>query len=146
MPRMIGSGLSRREREILEVLYRTGRATAAEIAAELPEPPSYSSVRSTLTILEAKGHIRHEEEGKRYVYLPTRAPQEAARSALRGVLDTFFGGSMAGAMQTFLSEREGREMSRKELEEMAAILDRARANAAPAGERKEEESTDGPRD
>lgn len=127
MPRMIGSGLSRREREVLEVLYRAETATAAEVAAALPDPPSYSSVRSTLAILEEKGHVRHEQDGKRYVYRPTRAPREAARSALRAVLDTFFGGSMAGAVQTFLSDGETARLSPQELEEMAALLDKARA-------------------
>jgi predicted transcriptional regulator len=127
---MIGTGLSRREREVLEVLYRAESATAAEVAAALPDPPSYSSVRSTLAILEEKGHVRHEQDGKRYVYKPTRAPREAARSALRAVLDTFFGGSMAGAVQTFLSDEEAARLTPQELEEMTALLERARASRA----------------
>jgi predicted transcriptional regulator len=83
--------VSRRERQILDVLYRAGRATAAQIQQAIPHPPSYSAVRTLLRILEDKGHIRHEEDGARYVYLPRIARDHARRSALRHVLNTFFG-------------------------------------------------------
>ena len=126
MPRMIGTGLSRREREILEILHRQGRATAAEIHAALPDSPSYSAIRSVLRILVAKGHARHEEEGKRYVYLPTESRPAAAQSALRGVLQTFFGGSLTDAVKTFLSDTDA-DLSEEELSELAALIARARA-------------------
>jgi predicted transcriptional regulator len=132
MPHMIGTGLSRREREALDILNRLGRATAAEIGAALPDAPSYSAVRSVLRILVAKGHARHEEEGKRYVYLPTAPRPLAAQSALRGVLATFFGGSLTGAVKTFLSDEDAR-LSEAELSELAALIDQARADA-PGGE------------
>lgn len=124
MPRMIGSGLSRREREILDVLYKKGQASAAEVHASLPEPPSYSAVRTLLGVLLEKGHIRHEVDGKRFLYLPTRAPQEAGRSALRQVLDTFFGGSLAGAAKTLLSDEDA-TLSDEELAQLAELVAQA---------------------
>lgn len=128
MPNMIGTGLSRREREALEILNRLGRATAAEMQAALPDAPSYSAVRSVLRILVAKGHARHEEQGKRYVYRPALPRPQAAQSALRGVLQTFFGGSLTGAVKTFLSDEDGR-LTEAELSELAALIDQARAGA-----------------
>ncbi|MDQ2798859.1 MAG: BlaI/MecI/CopY family transcriptional regulator [Armatimonadota bacterium] len=125
MPRMIGAGLSRREREILDILHRRGRATAAEILAALSDSPSYSAVRSVLRILVAKGHARHEEEGKRYVYLPTQPRPAAAQSALRGVLQTFFGGSLTDAVKTFLSDTDAR-LTEEELSELAALIEQTR--------------------
>lgn len=126
MPRMIGTGLSRREREILDILHRQGRATGAEILAALPNSPSYSAVRSVLRILVAKGHARHEEEGKRYVYLPTQPRPAAAQSALHGVLQTFFGGSLTDAVKTFLSDTDAR-LTEDELSELAALIEQTRA-------------------
>jgi predicted transcriptional regulator len=125
MPRQIGSGLSRREREILEALYGKGSATAAQVHQALADPPSYSAVRTTLTILEDKGHVRHEVQGKRYVYLPTQPRQAAAKSALAGVLSTFFGGSIAGAVRTFLTEADV-EVADEELAELSALVEAAR--------------------
>src|SRR5690242_21147664 len=106
MPKMIGSGLSRREREILNILYGHGKASAAEVLAGLPQPPSYSAVRSLLRVLEGKGLVRHEQEGKRYLYRPTQPRSTAARSALKGVVQTFFSGSLERAVRTFLSDSE----------------------------------------
>ncbi len=126
MPKMIGSGLSRREREILDVLYKQGKASAAEVHANLPEPPGYSAVRTLLGVLVEKGHIRHESEGKKFVYLPTRPRQEAARSALKQVVDTFFGGSLAGAARTFLSDEET-DLSDEELSQLSEIVAQAQA-------------------
>jgi predicted transcriptional regulator len=125
MPRMIGTGLSRREREILEILYRLGKASAAEVLEALPEPPSYSAVRALLRILEEKGHIRHEEEGKRYLYLPTQPRNAIARTALKNVLQTFFGGSLEDAVKTFLSDADT-NLSDEELDRMAQMLEEAR--------------------
>lgn len=132
MPHMIGTGLSRREREALEILNRLGQATALEIQAALPDAPSYSAVRSVLRILVAKGHARHEEQGKRYLYLPTESQPQAARSALRGVLQTFFGGSLSGAVKTFLSDEDA-DLTEAELSELAALIDQARSRAQGDG-------------
>ncbi|MES2460874.1 MAG: BlaI/MecI/CopY family transcriptional regulator [Armatimonadota bacterium] len=129
MPKMIGSGLSRREREILDVLYKQGRASAAEVHASLPEPPSYSTVRTLLGVLSEKGHIRHEVEGKRFLYLPTRPRQDAARSALRQVLDTFFGGSIAGAARTLLSD-DDTNLSEEELSQLSELVAEAQVTQA----------------
>jgi BlaI family penicillinase repressor len=125
MPRMIGDGLSRREREILEVLHRLGRAGVGEVLEALPNPPSYSSVRSILRIMEEKGHVTHIEEGKRFLFSPTEASQSAAKSALKGVLKTFFGGSLEAAVKTFLTDREA-DLSAEELASLAAMIDQAR--------------------
>src|SRR4029078_10085385 len=89
--------LSRRERQILDILYERGEATAADVQIALPEPPSYSAVRALLRILEEKGHVRHKQDGPRYVYLPTLARDNAKRSALRHILKTFFDRSGATA-------------------------------------------------
>ena len=132
MPHMIGTGLSRREREALEILNRLGRATALEMQEALPDAPSYSAVRSVLRILVAKGHARHEEQGKRYVYLPTTPQPQAAQSALRGVLATFFGGSLSGAVKTFLSDEDA-GLTEAELSELAALIDQARTRAQGDG-------------
>jgi BlaI family penicillinase repressor len=123
MPRMIGTGLSRREREILDILYRLGRASAAEVLEALPEPPSYSAVRALLRILEEKGHIRHE--GKRYLYLPTQPRNAIASTALKNVLQTFFGGSLENAVKTFLSDTDA-NLSDEELDRMTQLLEEAR--------------------
>jgi predicted transcriptional regulator len=122
---MIGAGLSRREREIVDALNRLGKATAGEIESAIPTPPSNSAVRSILRILEEKGHVRHEEDGKRYLYLPTAPRPAAARSALTGVLDTFFGGSLATAVKTFLSEADA-DLKEEELEDLARLVEDAR--------------------
>jgi predicted transcriptional regulator len=131
MPRMIGKGLSRREREILEVLYRQGQATAAEVQAALSDPPTYSAVRSILRILVQKGYARHEEQGKRYLYLPTQPHQSAARSALRQVLQTFFGGSLESAVRTFLTD-ETTEVDEEELARLAELIEEAQAQEGEA--------------
>lgn len=131
MPRMIGSGLSRREREILEVLHRAGGETvsATEVAKALADPPSNSAVRTLLRVLEEKGHVRHEAEGKRYLYRPTETPQSAAQSALRQVLHTFFGGSMASAVRTFLSDDEA-DVSEEEITRLSVLVEQARQSEA----------------
>ena len=89
--------LSRREWQIVDVIYARGQATAAEVTAALPDPPSYSAVRALLRILEHKGHLRHQEDGPRYVFLPTVSRDRARRSALRTLVKTFFDGSPARA-------------------------------------------------
>jgi predicted transcriptional regulator len=93
----IPQDLGRRERQILETVYRLGRATVSQVRTELPDPPSYSAVRGMLNLLEEKGHLRHEQDGLRYVYLPVVEATKASRSALAHVVRTFFGGSPAEA-------------------------------------------------
>jgi predicted transcriptional regulator len=121
---MIGTGLSRREREMLDVLHRRGKASAAQVLDELVSPPSYSAVRSILRVLEEKGLVRHEEQGKRYLYLPTQSPRAAARSALKQVVHTFFRGSLEQAVKTFLSTANTR-ISDEELRNLLALIERA---------------------
>jgi predicted transcriptional regulator len=117
--------LSRRERQILDILYKNGRSTAAEVQAALPEPPSYSAVRALLRILEEKGHVRHEQDGPRYVYLPTVARDNAKRSALRHILQTFFDGSAEQAISALLDESSAK-LSSAELDRLARLIDGAR--------------------
>ncbi|HLT45864.1 MAG TPA: BlaI/MecI/CopY family transcriptional regulator [Rubricoccaceae bacterium] len=117
--------LSRRERQIMDIVYRLERATAAEVMERLPDPPSYSAVRAMLRILEEKGHLKHGQDGPRYVYEPTVAPEQASRSALRHVLRTFFDGSAVQAMAALLDET-GEELSESELDRLAALIDEAK--------------------
>ncbi len=119
--------LSRRERQIIDILYAQGRATAAEVQAALPDPPSYSAVRALLRILEDKGHIRHEQDGPRYVYLPTVARDSAKRSAMRHMLRTFFDGSAELAISALLDDSSTR-LSDAELDRLARLIEQARRN------------------
>lgn len=122
---MASHSLSRRERLILDTLYRLGRATAAEVRAALPDDPSDSTVRTQLRVLEAKGHVVHAIEGMRYVYAP-RVPRAAARrSALRHLVDTFFEGSDA-ALVTSLLGSDARRLTPEELDRIEALIRRAR--------------------
>src|SRR6185436_9371883 len=107
--------LSRRERQILDVLYQAGRATAAEVQEAMPAAPSDSAVRTLLRILEDKGHVRHEQDGTRYVYLPTVARDAAKRSALQNLLNTFFEGSTTHAIAALLDDDAAR-MSNADLD------------------------------
>src|ERR671923_2479715 len=109
-----GATLSRRERQIMDILYRRGRATAGEVMEQLAGDPSYSTVRTQLRVLEEKGHVRHEEEGLRYVYIPAVPRHAARRSALRHLVDTFFDGS-AEKVVTALVGGEGARLSEEEL-------------------------------
>lgn len=122
--------LSRRERQIMEVLYALGEATAAEIHARIPDPPSYSAVRAHLRTLEEKGHIRHEARDLRYVYLPTLRPEHARRSALRHMVNTFFGGSAERLVATLLDGKSAR-LSREELDRLSALIAKARKQEQP---------------
>jgi predicted transcriptional regulator len=120
--------LSRRERQIMDVLYRHRRATAAEVQSELPEPPSYSAVRAMLRILETKGHARHEQDGPRYVYVPTLGRDKAKRSALKHLLNTFFEGSAEQVVAALL-EVSGDELSEADLSRLRRLIDQARDDA-----------------
>ena len=119
--------LSRRERQIMDIVYRVGEVAVADVQAALPDPPSYSAVRALMRILEEKGHLRHREEGVKYVYLPVQARQSAARSAMRQVVQTFFGGSIEKAVSTLLSSREA-DLTDDELERLTAMIEKSRAN------------------
>src|SRR5215470_2326876 len=112
--------LTRRERAITDILYRRGRATAADVRAELSDDPSDSTVRTQLRVLESKGHVRHEEEGLRYVYLPAVPRRAARRSALRHLVDTFFDGSAEKTVAALLGG-EGARVSDEELDRIAAL-------------------------
>ena len=117
--------LSRRERQILDVLYKAGRATAADVQAGLPDPPSYSAVRAMLRILEEKGHVRHNLEGPRYVYIPTVGRDKAKRSALKHVVNTFFDGSAAQVMAA-LFEISPRDLGDDDIARLRQLIDNAR--------------------
>ncbi len=120
--------LSRRERQIMDVLFRQGRATAAEVRQALPDPPSYSSVRSLLRILEEKGHIRHAEERMRYVYLPVVAQEKAKRTALEHVVRTFFNGSTGQAVAALLDDASTK-LTKEELDRLSELIERSRKGA-----------------
>jgi len=117
--------LSRRERQIMDVLHANGQATAAEVLAALPSPPGYSAVRALLRILEAKGHVRHRRDGVRYVYLPRTSPETARRFALKRVVSTFFQGSTARAMAALLDTADTR-ISESELTRLQELISKAR--------------------
>src|SRR5688572_2427216 len=117
--------LGRRERQIMEVVYRLGRASASDIRAQLPDPPSYSAVRGMLRLLEDKGHLDHAQEGIRHVYFPTVAGDDMRESAMRHVLRTFFAGSTAAAMAALLGASE-EPPSDDELDALAKVIDKAR--------------------
>ena len=119
------SALSRRERQIMDIIYQQGRAAAADVLAALPDPPSYSSVRALLGILETKGHLKHIKDGPRYLYLPTRPRGSAAKSALRSVMQTFFGNSVEQTVATLLSVSET-PLSPEELARLSALIDTAK--------------------
>ena len=124
MPEALSSQLSRRERQIMDVIYRHGKVTAAEVLAELPDPPSYSAVRAMLRLLEEKGHVRHEQDGPRYVYTPTVHRDKARRSALRHLVRTFFDGSTEDAVAALLQNDAG--MRDEELERLSQLIDAAK--------------------
>lgn len=115
--------LSRRERQIMDIVYRDGRVAAAEVLDRMPDAPSYSAVRAMLRILEIKGHLRHELDGTRYVYLPVLAKQSARKSALQNVVDTFFEGSTEKVVAALLGREE---LSEVELEQLSGMIAQAK--------------------
>ena len=117
--------LTRRERQIMDVLYRRGRATAAEVMADLPGEPNYSTVRTQLRVLEDKGHVRHEEEGLRYVYAPAVPRHAARKSALKHLVETFFDGSAEQVVAAVLGGEASR-LSDDDLKRIAALVADAR--------------------
>ena len=117
--------LTRRERQIMDVLFRRGRATAAEVMGDLPVSPSYSTVRTQLRVLEEKGHVRHEEEGVRYIYMPAVRRHAARKSALKHLVDTFFDGSAEKAVAALLGGEAAR-VSGEELDRISELIAKAR--------------------
>ena len=117
--------LSRRERQIMDILYQRGRASASEIHEALPDRPSYSAVRAKLRVLEEKGHVRHEEQALRYVYLPTLARVTARRSALRHMVSTFFEGSIEETVAALL-DLSAANLSKTDLDRISNLIEEAR--------------------
>ncbi len=125
MPARPRTPLSRRERQIMDVIYARGRAAAAEVLEDLPDPPSYSAVRAMLVKLEVKGHVRHIQEGPRYVYLPTVPREQARATAMERLVRTFFDGSVSKTVAALL-DRGATELSEGELEQLSEMIERAR--------------------
>ena len=119
------AALTRRERQIMDILYRRGRAAASEVLEELPGSPHYSTVRTQLRVLEEKGHVTHEEDGVRYVYMPALPRRAARKSALRHLVDTFFDGSAEQVVAAVLGG-EGAKLSDEELDRIAELIDKAK--------------------
>lgn len=117
--------LTRREREIMDILYQRGRATAHDVLEALADPPSYSAVRTFLRLLEERGHVRHEQDGPRYVYTPTVARHEAQKSAMAHLVETFFDGSVEEAVAA-LVESSKPKLSPQELDRIAALVAKAK--------------------
>ena len=117
--------LARRERQIMDLIYRLGRATAADVADGLSDPPGYSAIRALLRVLETKGHLKHEVDGPRYVYVPTVPRERARESALRQIVNTFFDGSSAAAAAALLDLSDAR-MDQTELKRLAGLVAQAK--------------------
>jgi BlaI family transcriptional regulator, penicillinase repressor len=117
--------LSRRERQIMDVLYERGRATAAEILAALPDPPSYSAIRALIKVLEDKGHVKHQEDGPRYVFTPSVPRSKARRNAVKHLLQTFFDDSAGEAVASLLG-LSARKLKPEELDKIEELIARAR--------------------
>ena len=129
MAKTLHAVLSRRERQIMDILFRRGRATAGEVMDDLPGNSSYSTVRTQLRVLETKGHVRHEEEGLRYVYVPAVRRQTARKSAVRHLVETFFDGSAEKAVTALLGGEASR-LSDEELERIAELIEKARKDGS----------------
>ena len=118
-------GLSRRERQIMDILYRRGKASASDIREAMADAPSYSAVRAMLRILEEKGHVRHQAEGLKYVYAPTVARDKAKRTAMKHLMETFFNGSPEHVVAALL-DVTSTKLTQEELDRMAQLIERAR--------------------
>lgn len=117
--------LSRRERQIMDVIYSRGQATAADVQADMPDAPSYSAVRAMLRLLEEKGYLRHEQDGPRYIFKPTVAREKARKSALKQLLETFFDGSTEDAVAALLNLSKPK-LSQEELDRLSQMIEAAR--------------------
>ena len=121
----VTDGLSRRERQILEILYQRGKASASEVLDAMEDAPSNSAVRTLLRVLEEKGHVKRRAEGLKYVYTPTVAPEKAQRKAVKHLLDTYFDGSPEQIVAALL-DVSSRELTREELDRMTAMIEKAK--------------------
>jgi predicted transcriptional regulator len=119
------ASLSRRERQIMEILYQRGKASAADVREAMPDAPGYSAVRAMLRILEEKGHVKHQAEGLKYVYVPSIARDKAKRTAVKHLMETFFNGSPEHVMAALL-DVSSTKLSKEELDRMARLIDNAR--------------------
>ena len=119
------SNLSRRERQIMDIIYRRAQATAMEMMENLPDPPGYSAVRAMLRLLEEKGYLKHQQDGLRYVYLPTLSREKARQSALKQMLQTFFEDSTEDAVATLLDISKSK-LSKADLDRLSKLIDKAR--------------------
>jgi BlaI family penicillinase repressor len=117
--------LSRRERQIMDIIYQKGSATAAEVLENLPDPPSYSAIRALLKVLEVKGHIKHRQQGARYVYSPSVSREKAKRTAIQHLLNTFFEGSAASAVTALLDVSKS-ELSDEDLDRLTTLINQAK--------------------
>ncbi|HZS60048.1 MAG TPA: BlaI/MecI/CopY family transcriptional regulator [Gemmatimonadaceae bacterium] len=124
MPESLEPRLSRRERQIMNVLFRRGEGTVADVMDEMPDPPSYSAVRAMLRTLEDKGHVKHHEDGPRYVYKPTVAKESARQTAVEHLVQTFFDGSTAQAVAALL-DGSARALTKEERARLTALIRRA---------------------
>ncbi|MDB4888191.1 MAG: Penicillinase repressor [Gemmatimonadetes bacterium] len=118
--------LGRRERQIMEIIYKRGRANAAEVLADVPDAPTYTSIRGMLRLLESKGYLRHEQDGPRYVYFPTADPDRVSKSALRHLVKTFFDDSASSAVAAMVGVYE-KDLSDTDLDALQLLIDNARA-------------------
>ena len=125
MPHESTENLSRREREMMNIIFARGQATATEVLEEMADPPSYSAVRATLRILEQKGHLKHHHDGTRYVYIPTVNREKVRLSALDQLLTTFFDGSAANVVATLIEKQKG-NMTDDELDRLSSLIEQAR--------------------
>jgi len=129
MVKTLHTSLSRRERQIIDILYRRGRATAAEVMEDLPGDPSYSTVRTQLRVLEEKGHVRHDDDGQRYVYSPAVPRGTVRRSALKHLVETFFDGSVEQTVAALLGG-DGARLSDEQLNRIQELIKKARKEGA----------------
>jgi predicted transcriptional regulator len=123
--RSISQDLGRRERQIMDAVYQLGEASVGDVLARLPDPPSYSAVRTMIRLLEGKGLLRHRREGMKYVYRPTQSRDSASRSALRHLMQTFFGGSAPDAVAAILDVSSG-EMTDDDIRRIEQLIEKAR--------------------
>ena len=125
MPKKSEAHLSRRERQIMDIIYRRGEASAAEVMADMADPPSYSAVRTFLRLLEEKGHLKHRKQGAKYIFEPTRSRRQAGRSAVKRVLQTFFDGSTEKVVAALLDVSSS-DLSEEELNRLAELIEEAK--------------------
>jgi predicted transcriptional regulator len=124
--KQLRNGLAAREQQIMDAIHSLGEATVSDVREQLADPPSYSAVRTMIRHLETKGHLKHRQDGKRYVYRASQSHGSASRSALRKLLDVFFAGSPADAVAAIL-DVEGKQLDRAELDRIDALIQHARA-------------------